>query len=64
MKEAALSDAGTQKGMTLKKSSVSTAGQPEEEKNTLSGTLVVGIVLAAFILLLAILKKKRSQDKK
>ena len=64
MKEAALSDDDTQKGMTLKKSSVSTAGQPEEEKNTLSGTLAAGIVLAIFILLLVLLKKKRSQGKK
>ena len=60
MKEAALSDENVKKGMTLKKNTVGTADQPEKETNKLSGTLVVGIVLAAFIILLAILKKKRS----
>ena len=60
MKEAALSDENVKKGMTLKKNTVGTADQPEKETNKLSGTLVVGIVLAAFIILLVILKKKRS----
>ena len=58
MKEAALADGNVQKGMTLKKNTIDTVGQPEEETNKLSGTLVVSVVLAAFIKLVMILKKK------
>ena len=52
--------------MTLKKNTVGSVEQPAGEKNKLSGTLAAVIVLAAFVALLAILKKKRSQqnDKK
>lgn len=66
MKEAAVSEEGNRKGMTLKKNTVGSVEQPAGEKNKLSGTLAAVIVLAAFVALLAILKKKRSQqnDKK
>lgn len=64
MKEAALADGSAQKGMTLKKNTVGTVDQPEEETNKLSGTWVVVIVLVAFVVLLTILKKKRSQNQK
>ena len=64
MKEAALADGNAQKGMTLKKNTVGTVGQPEEKTNKLSGTLTVSVVLAAFIILLMILKRKRSQNRK
>lgn len=62
MKEAAISDEGVQKGMTLKKNTVATVDQPEQEKNGVSGTLMVVAVLVVFIVLLVLLKKKRSQD--
>lgn len=64
MKEAALADGAAQKGMTLKKNTVGTVDQPEEETNKLSGTWVVVIVLVAFVVLLVVLKKKRSQNQK
>ena len=60
MKEAALTDAPAAKGMTLKKSTVDAGNQAQEEENRLSGGWVTGIVLAAFVILLIVLKKKRS----
>ena len=60
MKEAALTDAPAAKGMTLKKSTVDAGNQAQEEENRLSGGWVTGIVLAAFVILLVVLKKKRS----
>ena len=59
-KEAALTDAPAAKGMTLKKSTVDAGNQAQEEENRLSGGWVTGIVLAAFVILLVVLKKKRS----
>ncbi len=64
MREAAASGETVGKGMTLKKDTVGSVA-PAEEKNTLSGTIVVAVVLVIFVALLVILKKKRSktQDK-
>ena len=64
MKEAAVSDENIQNGVTLKKDRVGSVDQGEEEKSKLSGAPVVGIVLLAFIGLLVILKKKRSQNQR
>ena len=66
MKEGVLSEESSGKGMTLKKSSVTSAEQLTEETNRLSGPLVVAVALIAFVLLLVILKKKRgkNQDKR
>ena len=61
MRETAVYD--NQKGMVMKKETSSVqSGNEEPEKNFLNGSLIVGVVLVAFIVLLVILKKKRKNQ--